>query len=116
LTSGTWQGKVIRGMIRGLAVKCVSILRRSKDDWKTAVENASGEMVMGAVRAFCELSVLVSQRNHLDLFLKALDNAFKQSCQKKGIFREQKMSKSAKAKVDNLFATECHQLREQQIH
>ena len=35
---------------------------------------------------------------------------------KKGAFREQKMSKSAKAKVDEQLATESHQLREQTIH
>jgi len=36
--------------------------------------------------------------------------------QKKGIIREQKISQSAKAKVDDLLATESHQLREQKIH
>jgi hypothetical protein len=32
---------------------------------------------MGAVRALCEFSVLVSQQNHSDLSLKALDNELK---------------------------------------
>jgi len=95
-------------MIRTLAVNCAPILDCSKDDGKTAVENASDEMVMGAVRALCEFSLLVSQQNHSDLSLKALDDALKRFYQKKGIFREQKMSKSAKAKVDDLFATESH--------
>jgi len=34
----------------------------------------------------------------------------------KGIFRDQKMLKSAKAKVDVLLAMESHQLRKQKIH
>jgi hypothetical protein len=73
-------------------------------------------MVMGAVRALCELSVLVNQQNHSDLFLKTLDNALKRFYQRKGIFRQQKMSKSANAKVDNLLATESNQICEQKIH
>ena len=77
---------------------------------------ASDEMVIGAVRAFCEFSPLVSQRNHSDLSLQALDDALKQFYQKKGIFRPKEMSKSAKAKLDDLLATESHQFREQTIH
>jgi hypothetical protein len=111
LKSSSWQGKEICGMIRTLAVNCAPILDCSKDDGKTAAEKASDEMVMGAVRALCEFSLLVSQQNHSDLSLKALDNALKQFYQKNGIFPEQKMSKSAKAKVDYLLATESHQLR-----
>jgi len=79
-------------------------------------ENASDEMVMGAVRALCELSVLVGQQNHSNQSLKALDDAMMGFCPKKGIFREQKMLKSAKAKVDDLLATESHQLRGRKIH
>jgi len=116
LNSGTWQDKEIRGMIRTLAVNCAPILVCSKDDGKTAAETASDEMVMGAVRALCEFSLLVSQQNHLYLSLKALDNALKRFHTKKGIFREQKMLKSAKAKVDDLLARESHLLREQKIH
>jgi len=71
---------------------------------------------MGAVRALCEFSLLVSQQNHSDLSLTALDNALKQFYKKKGVFRDQEMSKSAKAKVDEQLATESHQLREQKIH
>ena len=80
------------------------------------VENASDEMVMGAVWALCEFSPLVSQQNHLHLFLKALDNALKWFYQKKGTFWEEKMLKSALAEVDELLATESHQLRKQNIH
>jgi hypothetical protein len=116
LKCGTWQGKVIRGMIRTLAVNCAPILDCSKDDRKTAAENASDEMVMGAVLALCEFSLLASQQNHSDLSFIALDDALKQFYQKKGIFQEDKMWKSAKAKVDHLLATESHQLREQKIH
>jgi len=103
-------------MIRTLAVNCAPILVCSTDDRNTVAETASDEMVMGAVRALCEFSLLVSQQNHSDLSLKALDDTFKQFYQMKGIFREQKMSKSAKAKVDDLLAKESHQLREQKIH
>jgi len=72
-------------------------------------------MVIGAMWASCELSLLVSQYNHSDLSLKALDDALKWFYQKKGIFWEQKMSKSAKDKVDDLWAMESHQLCEQKI-
>jgi len=71
---------------------------------------------MGAVWAICEFSLLVSQQNHSDLSLKALDDTLTQFDQNKGIFREQKLSKSAKAKVEYLVATESYQLREQKIH
>jgi len=60
LKSGTGQGKVIRGMIRTLAVNCTPILDCFKDDGKTAAETASDKMVMGAVRALCEFSLPVS--------------------------------------------------------
>jgi len=116
LKSGTWQGKEICGMIRTLAVNCAPILVCSTDEGKTAAETASHEMVMGAVWALCEFSVLVRQQNHWDLLLKALDYALKRFSQNKGIFRKQKMSKSGKAKVDDQFATESHQLRAQKIH
>jgi len=116
LNSGTWQGKEICGMIRTLAVNCAPNLVCSKDDGKTAVETASDEMVMGGVQALCEFSLLVCQQNYSDLSLKALDDALKRFYTKKGIFREQKMSKSAKARVDDLLAKESHLVREQKIH
>jgi len=116
LKSSSWQGKEIHGMIRTLAVNCDPILHCSKDDRKTAAENASDGMLMGAVRALCEFSLLISEQNHSDLSLIALDDSLKRFYQKKGIFREQKMLKSAKAKVDDLLATESYQLREQKIH
>jgi len=72
---GSWQGKEIRGMIRSLAVNCAPILDCCKDDGKTPAETASDEMVMGAVWALCEFSLLVSQQNHSDLSLTALDDA-----------------------------------------
>ena len=99
-----------------LAVNCAPILVCSKDDGKTAAETASDEMVIRAVRGLSESSLLVTQENHSDLSLKALDDALKQFYQKKGVFREQKMLKSAKAKVDDMVATESYQLREQKIH
>jgi len=103
-------------MIRTLAVNCAPILDCSKDDGKMAAETTSDEMVMGTVWALCEFSLLVNQQNHSDLSLTALDDALKQLYKKKGAFQEQKMSKSAKAKVDEQLARESHQLREQRIH
>jgi len=116
VNSGTWQGKEICGMTRTLAVNCALILVCSTDDRKTAVETASDEMVMGAVWALCEFSLLVTQQNHSDLSLKALDDALKRFYLKKGVSRKMRMSKSAKAKVDYLSPKESHQLREQKIH
>jgi len=116
LKSGPWQGNEIRGMIRTLAVNYAPIHVCSKDDRKSVAETASIEMLMGAVRALCELSLLVSQQNHSDLFLKALDDALKRFFQKTGVFREQKMSQSAKPKVDDLVATESDSICEQKIH
>jgi len=116
MKSGSWQGKEIRGMIRTLAVNCAPILDCSQDAGETAAETASDDMVMGAVRALCEFSLLVSQRNHSDLSLAALDDALKHIYNKKGAFRDQKISKSAKAKVDELLARESHHLQEQKIH
>ena len=55
----------------------------SKDDGK--MEDTSDEMVIGALRALCKFSLLVSQQNHSDLPLEALDDALKQFYQKKGI-------------------------------
>jgi hypothetical protein len=75
--SGTWQGNEIRRMIRKLAVNCAPILVCSKDDGKTVAETASDDMVMGAVQALCEFCLLVSQRNHSDQSLKALNDALK---------------------------------------
>jgi hypothetical protein len=110
MKSNPWQGKEIRGMIRTLAVNCATILDSSKDDGKTPAEKASDDMVIGAVRALCEFSLLVSQQNHSDLSLTALDDALKQFYKKKGGFQDQKMSKSVKSKVDEQLATEFHQL------
>jgi hypothetical protein len=82
LKSGAWQGKEIRGMIRTLAVNCAPILDCSKDDGKTAAENAFDEMVRGEVRALRAFSLLVSQTNHSELSLKALDDGLKRFYQK----------------------------------
>jgi hypothetical protein len=79
-------------------------------------ENASDEMVMGAVRALCEFSLLVSQQYHSEISLETLDNPLKRFYKKMGIFRALKMSKSAKTKVDDLLVTESLQLREHKIH
>ena len=75
--SGTSQGKEIQGMVRTLAVNYAPILDCSKDDGKTLAETASDKMVIGAVRAICEFSLLVSQQNRSDLSLTALDDVLK---------------------------------------
>jgi len=67
-------------------VNCTPISDCSQDAGKTAVETASDEMVMGAVLAPCEFSLLVSQQNHSDRSLTALDNALKQFYKMKGDF------------------------------
>jgi len=100
-------------MIRTLALNYAPILACSKYDSKTAAGTASYEMVMGAVQALCVFSLLVSQQNHLHLSLKALHDGLKWFYKKKGIVREQKILKSAKAKVEkDLLAVESHQLLE----
>ena len=91
-------------MIRTLAVNCTPIIDRSQDAGKTVAETASDEMVMGAVRTLCEFSLLVSQQNQSDLSLPALDDALKRFYKKQGAFQDQKMSKSAQPKVDELLA------------
>jgi len=73
-------------MIRTLAVNSAPILDYSQHAGITAVETASDEMVMGAVRALCEFSLLVSQQNHSDLSLAALDDALKRFYKMKGAF------------------------------
>jgi hypothetical protein len=116
LKSGTWQGQEICGMLTTLAVNCAPIHVCSTDDRKIAAETASDEMVMGAVWVLLEFSLHVSQQNHSDLFLKALDDPLKRFYQKKGMFCKQKISKSAKAKVDDVLAKESYQLCEQKSH
>jgi hypothetical protein len=112
MISGAWQAKEIRGMIRTLAVYYTPILDWSKDDGKTPAETASNEMVMGAVQAVCEFSLLVSQQSHCDISLTALDNALKRNYKEKGAFWDQKMLKSGKGKVDKQLAIESHKLQE----
>jgi hypothetical protein len=75
-------------MIGTLAVNCASIPVCFTCDWKAAAESASDELVMGAVRALCEFSLLVSQQNHSNLSLNALDDALKRFHLNKGIFPE----------------------------
>jgi hypothetical protein len=55
------------------------------------METASDEMVMGALWALCEFSILVSWQNHSDLSLTALDDTQKQFYKKKGAFQAQKI-------------------------
>jgi hypothetical protein len=75
IQSSSWQGSEIWGMISTLLVNCAPIGDCSKDNGKTAAETTSNEMVMGAVGALCEFSLLVSQQNHSNLSLTPLHNA-----------------------------------------
>jgi len=111
----SWQGYEIRVIIRTLAVNCAPILDGSLDARKTAADTDSDEMVMGAVWALSEFSLLVSRQDHSDLSLAALDDAPKRFHKKKGAFGDQKMSKSANARVDEVLETESHHLRVQKI-
>ena len=69
-------------------MKCVLIRDCSKDDRQTAAETATDEIVIGTVQALCEVTILVSQQNHSDLSLKALDDAVNRFYQKKGTVQE----------------------------
>ena len=64
-------------MIGTLAVHCSPMLVCYKNDGKTGADTASDGMVMGAVRALCEFSLLVNQQNHSDLSIKALEDELK---------------------------------------
>jgi len=48
------------------------------------VDTFSDEMLMGAVLALCEFSLLVSQQIHYNLALTARDDIFRQFNQKTG--------------------------------
>ena len=76
----------------------------------------SDEVVFGAVQALCEFSLLAREQNHSNPSLPALDNVLKRFYKTKVAFREQQMSKSAKANVDHLLARESYELQEQKIH
>jgi len=91
LRSGTWQGKEICAMIRTPADNCAAILVYSKYDRNIVEEKVFNEMVMAAVWLLCEFSLHVSQQNHSDLSLKALDNACKPFYQNTGICQAQKI-------------------------
>jgi len=93
-------------------VNCTPNLDCSKDEGKSLAEKASDEMVLEAVQALGEFSPIVSQPNHSDLSLTALDDALKRFYINKSVFQDQKMLKAAKAKVNEQLAGESPQLRE----
>jgi hypothetical protein len=70
---------------------------------------------MGAVWAFYYFSLLVSEQNHSDIFLEPLGDALKRFNQMMDIFREDIMSQSAKASVDDHLPMKAHQLGKYQI-
>jgi len=61
-------------------------------------------MVIGAVHALCEFSLLVSQQHHYNQSLNTIDDTLKQFFLKMGGFVEQTMLMSAMTKVDKLLA------------
>jgi len=69
-------------------------------------------MVMGVVWLLCAFFVLVSQENHSNLSLTALDDVHKWFYHKQGDFRKQKMLNSAKAIVDEQLARASNQCQE----
>jgi len=112
--SGSSQGKEICGMIRRLAMNCAPILFWSNGEGITETGTASDTMVLGAVHAFCEFSIL-SQHIHSDLFLKALDNVLTRFYQTPDIYGEQWMAKCVKARLNKLVGMESHLPRKQKI-
>ena len=103
-------------MIRLLAVNCAQIFYCSQDTRKPAVETASNAMGLGSVLALCKFSLLYSHQNPSDQSVTVLDDALTRLYKKKSAFQEQKMSKSAKAEVDEQLAIESHQLQAQKIY
>lgn len=103
-------------MITIQVVNYTPTLDCSQDAGETGTETACDEIVMGAGWALCEFSLPVSQQNHTELSLTALDEALKRLYKKKSDFRELKMLKSAKTKPDQLLDRESHQVQEQNIH
>jgi len=77
LKSSYWQGNGMQGVIRILGVNCSPFLECFGYDANTAAEPGSDEMVMRAVWSLCEFSQLVSQQNHSDLSLTALEDSLK---------------------------------------
>jgi hypothetical protein len=111
-----WQGVEIQDMIRTQAVHWALILNCFKDDRRPPAKTASIEMVLEEVRALCEWSLLDSQQDQTDLSLTAVDDTMNTFSKNKGAFRDQKMLKSAKTKVNKQLARHSRQLREQKIH
>jgi hypothetical protein len=73
-------------MIRTLAVSCTLIYHSPEEDMKTAVDTASDEIVMGAVWASSEFSLYVSQQNHSNVSLTALDNVLTRCAKPRAVF------------------------------
>jgi len=80
-----------------------------------AADKAADNQVMWVLCVLCKFSLLHSQQNNSDLSINVLDNALKWFYYKQGAFQWQKMSKTAKAKVDQQLATESHQLRKHRL-
>jgi len=69
-------------------VNCTVLLNCTRDNGNTAGEKGSEDMVLGAVRALCQFSLLVSQQDDPYLTLTAEDYAQKRFYKKLDAFKE----------------------------
>jgi len=79
-------------------------------------ETSSHDRVMGVVEAFCVFSQLVSQQNHSDWFLKALDVTLKWFYKMNSTSHHQTMLKPVQANISKQLERECRQLQEWMIY
>jgi len=115
LKRSSWKGDEIRYMIWTLAVNFTLIIDCSKDNRTTMGDTASDAMVKGTVWTLCEFSLLVSQENHFDLSLTALDDAVMRLYNKKGDFKNRTCRslwtpKLTKSWYENCVSYECKRL------
>lgn len=115
IETSAWQGSEVWGICRKVAITCDPLSLSSNDNEKTVVGSALDEMVIGAVYILCEFSLLVSSQNHHDLSLKALDNPLNNFAKKMHSVQLQKVSQSAKPKVDEMLTSESYLLNRQKI-
>jgi hypothetical protein len=99
---------VIQGTIRTVAVICTQILDCSKDDRIIVVDTASTKKVMGAVPAFCEFTLPISQPCYSHQSLTTLGDSLTPYSKHNDIIKQQDMSKSAKPNVVEQWVRESH--------
>jgi len=87
-------------------VNCTPILVYFSNNWKTAAEMASDEIIIDSAQKICDFPLLTCLQSYCDISLTALENVLKLWYQKKSILQEQKISNSLKATVNKQLATE----------